>query len=244
MAARTADCYRETGSTQHVLKLNFKPDPHRKFLGCYNMLRVAFQCKTLRHTPGDADYVNMGNGRTFTALIRLATSALNKERKFRITASAWVGPSKADIKPRVAAAVGMTIDDGNCVTVEGPFEPVMIKLPAIQSTMVGSDEESSDDEECECCESESKVLFPGLVLSVMLDDTIAYVSFLAPRPLAYMQITQLHSTAYMDVVGPTGLPQGHNPVSIPDFIPTPPPMPVPALAHRGTKRKSSGSVKD
>lgn len=237
--ARRADYLRETVVPQHVLKLSFKAPgpPDRRFLGCYNMFTVSFQCKTMKHTPHDSELMNMGAGRTFNVLIRLATSELTEEQKFKISASAWIGPSSSDTKPRIAAGCGMVIDDNNCVTVNGPFEPVMIKLPAIQSTMpVGDDDDESDDE-CGCCESEARVLFPGLVLSVVLQYGTAYVSLLPPRHLAHMQITQLHSTAYVNVDEGGWRPENHTQFTIPGFIPTPPPLSRPA-ALTNKKRKT------
>lgn len=238
---RQADYMRETVVPQHVLKLSYKVPgpPNRRFLGCYNMFSVSFQCMTTTHTPHGGDLVDLGLGRTFNVLIRLATSEINDEGKFKISASAWIGPSASDTKPRIAAGCGMTIDDDNCVTVNGPFEPVMIKLPAVQSTMPAGDD--SDEDECECCESESRVLFPGLVLSIVLQNSIAYVSLLAPRHLAHMQITQLHSTAYIGVEDTGFLPDNHQQFPIPSFIPTAPPLsrPRPVLANKKRKGRSS-----
>ena len=244
---RTADYLRQTHSEVNVLKIELGQIQAYQFMGAYQMFSLTFQLwKTPIGYGTMLRGVNAGVGRIFTVLVRLATSAVNEDGKFNISASAWIGPSSSDIKPRLAAGCGMVIDEDNCVTVSGQFDPVMIQLTPVQSTMTrDEDEEDSDDDDCE---SESRVLFPGLVLSVMRDGNSAYVSFLPPRHLVRMQIVRLHSTGFMDVPEGKRLPVDHKPYTIPRIVPKPPPVTRrPALAEpppaREAKRKSR-STKD
>jgi len=188
-----------------------------KFMGSYTMYSLTFQClrnTALMHGAYTTDRM-YSTSRTYSAVLRVSTSAMNSEDELTVRLDSWVG-AVTDPSAHLQAAVGALIDEDNTVVVSELHQPVFLKTRPFQSQMPHSEDSEDEDQD-------ERMVFPSFtVVITRIKRTSLYLAILPAEPLAIMRIVDLHGKMFM--VPTQAGPQALSPDTLPPFVPSPPPV--------------------